>query len=134
MKTYNINIETKYFEPIRKGQITLLIFDKKYIDYVDGEEAEIIAKKGNYTIKADIKEAYIKSFKEITEEEAISAGFLNKDFLSDELQRRFNLNSLDIILNDINSYLFYLVRISPQKQENSLFFNNTTGGNYYDTF
>lgn len=134
MKSYNINIDTKYFEPIRTGQIRLLIFDKKCIDYVDGESAEIIAQKGEYSVKANIVKTYIKSFAEITEEEAFSAGFLNKEFLADELQRRFQMDTLDVLLNRMDSYLFYLIKISPKYKEDNLFFNNSVGGDYSDTF
>lgn len=136
MKTYDINIDTKYFEPIRNGQITTLIFNRKPIDYVNGESAEILAKSGEYTVRADINKVYVKSFGDITEQEAVSAGFLNKDFLADELQRRFKMEPIDILLNSIDSYLFYIIDISPKQkipQDNNLFYNNTTGGNYYDT-
>lgn len=114
MKQHDIHIDTKYFEPIREGQITLLIFDKKEISPDKGDYVE--ARKGGYSVKAVVEETYIKSFVEITEEEAKAAGFLNKDFLKDELIRRFKIDTLDQLLNTIDNYLFFLVKLDNKKQ------------------
>ena len=90
MKTHDISIEQKYFEPIRQGKISLLIFNKKIIDDVEPGDL-ILASKGNYGVEAVISSIEYKAFKDITEEEAALAGFLNKDFLKDELLNRFEL-------------------------------------------
>ena len=109
MKTHNINIDTKYFEPIRDGQIRLLIFDKKAINPEPGDCIE--ARRGEYSVKAIVEKTYIKTFAEITEKEANKAGFITKEFLKDELIRRFKIDTLDQLLNTIDNYMFFLIKI-----------------------
>lgn len=93
MKMHDININRKYFEPIRKGEIKLLIFNKKVIHNEEPGDC-IVAKIGSYDIKAKIKRTYMKSFEEVTETEAKDAGFLNKDFLKDNLIQELDLNTV----------------------------------------
>ena len=109
MKQHDIHIDTKYFEPIRNGQITLLIFDKKEINPEPGDC--VVARRGEYSVKATVEDCYIKSFSEITEGEAKAAGFISKDFLKDELIRRFKIDTLDQLLNTIDNYLFFLIKL-----------------------
>lgn len=113
MKQHDIHIDTKYFEPIRNGQITLLIFNKKEINPEPGDCVE--ARRGEYSVKATVEDCYIKSFSEITEDEAKAAGFITKDFLKDELIRRFKIDTLDQLLNTIDNYLFFLIKIKQDK-------------------
>ena len=116
MKTHDISIEQKYFEPIRQGKISLLIFNKKIID--DAEPGDLIlASKGNYGVEAVISSIEYKAFKDITEEEAALAGFLNKDFLKDELLNRFELKPKFSLVegNDINEEIFFLIKINTKE-------------------
>ena len=143
MKTHTINIDTKYFEPIRNGEITLLLFDKKIFDPETTDYIE--ARRGEYSVLAGVEECYIKSFAEVTDEEATAAGFLNRDFLKDELIRRFKIDTLDQLLNTIDEYLFFFVKVSPYKKnffdfkskqinvDDVDFFTNTTDMDLYET-
>lgn len=117
MKVHNINIDSKYFEPIREGKITLLIFNKKVLYGIEQDDC-IIASKGSYDVKAKIVRTYIKSFKEITENEAQKMGFLDKNFLKDELVRNFDLDKTfdfdsGYITKNIDNEIFFLVEITP---------------------
>lgn len=123
MQVHNISIDKKYFEPIRNGQITLLIFKQKIIE--EGNPGDyVLASKGNYDVKAKITRTYIKAFNDITDEEAQKAGFLNKDFLEDELVNKYNLSpSFNIssnFLSTINEELFFLISISTIEEPFSL--------------
>lgn len=129
MKKHTISIDTKYFEPIRKGQISLLIFNKKILN--ENEVDYIEAQKGGYSVIAKIEKCYVKSFGEITDEEAREAGFLNKDFLKDELIRRFKIDTLDQLLNHLDEYLFFLVKVSKKDEKSTLF--DDLKINIYDT-
>lgn len=127
MEQYSISLETKYFEPIRNGEITLLIFDRKQINPEAGDCIE--ARKGQYSVKAMVVDSYIKTFSEITEREAKAAGFVSKDFLKDELIRRFNIDTLDYLLNTIDDYMFFLIEISQNSRVKKI---NTTDTNFDD--
>lgn len=129
MKVHNININNKFFEPINNGQITLLIFDKKKIHNEKPGDC-IVSKVGAYEIRAVIKKTYIKSFDEITDEEAIKAGFLNKDFLKDDLINRFDIEPLFDLekITTIKDELFFLIEIEGSKKELN---NNTLNVNLY---
>lgn len=127
MEQYSISLETKYFEPIRNGEITLLIFDRKQISPEVGDCIE--ARKGQYSVKAMVVDSYIKTFSEITEREAKAAGFVSKDFLKDELIRRFNIDTLDYLLNSIDDYMFFLIKISQNSRVKKI---NTTDTNFDD--
>lgn len=130
MTVHHINIDRKYFEPIRQGKVNLLIFKKRTIK--DAQPGDcILASKGNYNVKAFINRCYIKSFDDITEEEAQKAGFLNKEFLRDELIYRYELkpryNYGKGELNDINNELFFLIELNEEKETKySLRAPNTT--------
>lgn len=118
MKVHDISIEKKYFEPIRQGKITLLIFDKKIIH--DAEPGDfVLASKGVYDVKAKIFDTEIKSFKDITEEEAKLAGFLNKDFLKDELLNRFDLQTKFTLEEgkNIDDEIFFLIKVNTTKDQ-----------------
>lgn len=125
MEQHNISLETKYFEPIRNGEITLLIFDRKQISPEAGDCIE--ARKGQYSVKAIVVDSYIKTFSEITEREARAAGFVSKDFLKDELIRRFNIDTLDYLLNTIDDYMFFLIEVSQNYKVKKI---NTTDTNF----
>ena len=120
MKVHNISIDKKYFEPIRNGQITLLIFKHKIID--DGNPGDyIVASQGNYDIKSRLKRTYIKAFMDITDEEAQQAGFLNKDFLEEELVKKYDLKPSfnlfsEIGMETIDKEFFFLVAIDTDEQ------------------
>lgn len=116
--TYDINIERKYFEPIRQGKITLLIFNTKIIHNAEPGDY-ILASKGVYDVKAKIIETKIKSFKDITEEEAKLSGFLNKDFLKDELLSRFDLQTKFTLEEgkNIDDEIFFLIKINTIEEE-----------------
>ena len=112
MKVHNINIDRKYFEPIREGKITLLIFKTKVLKNASPGDC-ILAAKGNYDIKTRFSKYYIKAFEDITEEEARKAGFLNKDFLKEELIHKYDLNPIfDFIdgVSSIDKELFFFNR------------------------
>lgn len=106
MTEHNININTKYFEPVHDGKITLLIFDKKIADCKPGDT--ITLRNGNYTVSKKIKKTEIKSFGDLTEQEAKAAGFINKDFLKDELIDRFDIGPFDF-LTGISENLIYCI-------------------------
>lgn len=113
MQIHDVSINNKYFEPIREGKITLLIFKQKVIhDETPGDF--LLASRGSYDIKAKIIRTYLKSFKNITDEEARKAGFLNKDFLKDELIQLYDLKpyfSFETGSN-IDNEIFFLVEVS----------------------
>lgn len=117
MKVHDISIESKYFESIREGKITLLIFDTEVIHDVEPGDS-ISASKGIYNVQADIVETDVKSFRDITDEEAGLAGFLNKDFLKDELLNRFDLkpNFSFEKGKDIDNKIFFLIKINTKKE------------------
>ena len=109
MKIHSINIDEKYLKGIKNGQINLLVFTRQIIhDYAPGDILEL--KAGALNTRMRILKGYLKSFSEITEDEAVSSGFLNKDFLKDEL---FNKNDFDIItkLYGIDDILLFLLLI-----------------------
>lgn len=116
MTQHNIRIDKKYFEPIRAGKVTLLIFKKQEI--FDFEENDtILSKYGSYEVEAAIKNTCIKSFKYITEEEARAAGFLNKEFLKEELIRKFELTpDFSLYNQNIDKELFFLIEIENKSQ------------------
>ena len=131
MKVHNVSIEKKYFEPIRQGKITLLIFDKKIIH--DAQPGDcILASRGVYDVRARIFDTQIKSFKDITEEEAKLAGFLNKDFLKDELLNRFDLQTKFTLEEgkNIDDEIFFLIKINTKEEENNM--NNFSKVNLYN--
>lgn len=140
MKMHNISIDRKYFEPIRDGRISLLIFDKKVLKNVTTGDCGI-ASVGNYDVKFKILRTYVKAFEDITDNEAMKAGFLNKDFLKDSLINDFDLKpvfSIALGLN-IDSTLFFIVEISPEfEEENSQdsvkvnLYKNTYDTNIYE--
>ena len=66
MKMHNISIDKKYFEPIRDGRISLLIFDKKVLKNVTTGDCGI-ASVGNYDVKFKILGTYVKAFEDITD-------------------------------------------------------------------
>lgn len=124
-KIHNINLPTKYFEPIRNKEITLLIFERKVIDkFSQGDKISL--RNGGYEVEALIEDTYIKSFGEITKEEAKRAGFLNKDFLKDELSQRFKIDGIDILLTDFNSRIFFLVDLKRKGIPYASMKKNTT--------
>ena len=135
MKVHNISIDSKYFEPIREGKITLLIFDTKIIH--DSQPGDyIVASKGIYDVKAKISSTYIKAFRDITDEEAAEAGFLNRDFLKDELLSRFELNPVFSFETgkSIDNDIFFLIKINTKEEEHYTINNpvkvNLYGKNY----
>ena len=109
MQIHSIDIDEKYLKGIEAGKITLLVFTRKIIhDYTPGDVLEL--KSGVSRIRTRIIKGYLKSFKEINETEAVSAGFLNKDFLKDDL---YNHNDFDIItkLYGIDDVLLFLLSV-----------------------
>ena len=131
MKVHNISINRKYFEPIREGQITLLIFNKKEIS--DAQPGDfILSSFGIYNIKAKISRVYIKAFEDITEEEAKNAGFLNKDFLQENLINELDLKSTTTCFGapNIDKELLFLIELNTEEEEHSML-NNSTKVNLY---
>lgn len=121
MKIHHISIKRKYFEPVRKGIITLLIFNKKII--YDAHPGDYIqASFGAYDVKAKIARTYIKSFKEITQEEAKQAGFLTKDFLKDELIKEFELEPKYHFgeINNIDDEIFFLIKLHNDEEHHKI--------------
>ena len=118
MQVHNISIKHKYFEPIRNGIINLLIFKTKVLDK-ESPGDYILAAKGNYDIKAKISRTYIKAFRDITNEEAKRAGFLNKDFLKEELIKEYDLNTVFSLASGhcIDEELFFLVELNNKEDE-----------------
>ena len=124
-KIHNVKLPVKYFEPIRNKEITLLIFERKVIDkFSQGDRISL--RNGGYEVNSLIEDTYIKSFGEITEEEAKRAGFLNKDFLKDELSQRFNIDGLDILLTDFNSKIFFFIDLKRKGTPYASMKKNTT--------
>lgn len=114
MTEHNINIERKYFEPIHKGQITLLIFKTQEILELS-ENDTIKARSGVYEVEAKIESCYIKCFQKVTDEEARKAGFLNKEFLKEELIKRFDLKPIISFLDDnIDKELFFFIKLEQK--------------------
>lgn len=122
MEVHNISINRKYFEPIRDGTISLLIFKKKVIH--NGKIGDyILASFGSYDVKAKISGISIKAFEDITEKEARMAGFLNKDFLKDNLISEFDLKSNFNVLSsleNIDDELFFLVELKIDEDHTML--------------
>lgn len=130
MTVHNISIDNKYFEPIRNKQITLLIFKEKVIH--DEQPGDcIVFSKGSYDVKSIIKRTYLKSFKDITEEESRAAGSLNKDFLKDRLINEFGLKPMLKIpgIDDLDSELFFLIELG----ESNEIHNTTSDVNLYSS-
>ena len=118
MKVHNISINRKYFEPIREGQISLLIFNKKKIS--DAQPGDfILASFGSYNVKAKISRVYMKAFEDITDEEAVKAGFLNKDFLEESLVHDFDLKPVNDYFGscNIDTNLFFLIELNTSEKE-----------------
>lgn len=131
MKVHDISISRKYFEPIREGQISLLIFNKKKIS--DAQPGDfILASYGNYNVKAKISRIYMKAFEDITEEEAKNAGFLNKDFLEDFLINEFSLKPIISHFGTpkIDEELLFLIELNTE-DENHFMINNPIKVNLY---
>lgn len=121
MKEHTININKKYFEPIRDGKISLLIFKNKIIsDFSIGDY--IYSSFGSYDIKAKISKVYVKAFEDITEEEAQKAGFLTKDFLKEELIKEYDLKTeFSFELGRvIDKELFFIVEINNYEESYSI--------------
>ena len=115
MTQHNIRIDKKYFEPIRRGEITLLIFKRQEIFNPQPNDT-IFSNHGSYEIEATIKNTQIKSFKYITEEEARAAGFLNRDFLKEELILKFELKpDFALYTKDIDKELFFLIELKSDE-------------------
>lgn len=150
MQKHNIKIDKKYFEPIRNKEITLLIFKKQCVyDFEDGDC--VLAQFGSsYDVEAEISRTYYKSFKDITEEEAKAAGFLNKDFLKDELISVYDLKGLFSFVTgyDIDDELFFLVELKDDEKNypynitdkvnlfdekhSTYYYSNYTNGGFYN--
>lgn len=131
MKVHNISINQKYFEPIREGKISLLFFKTKVVR--DGQPGDyILASKGNYDVKAKIVRTYIKAFEDVTDKEAQKAGFLNKDFLRDELANRYDLKQFfDVITGtSIDEEIFFLIELNTNEEEH-VAINNPVRVNLY---
>ena len=110
-KIHNVSLPVKYFEPIRKKEIKLLIFERKVIDkFSQGDKISL--RSGGYEVEVPIGNTYIKSFGEITEKEAKKAGFLNKDFLKDELICRFKIDTLETFLTNFDSRIFFFIDLT----------------------
>lgn len=122
MTEHNINIDTKYFEPVHDKKITLLIFDKKIIDCKPNDKLTL--QNGSYSVTATIEKTEIKSFGELTEKEVQKAGFITKDFLKDEMFRRFDIQPIDF-LRTIDGFLIYCIYL---KEQSKYTFNISTGG------
>lgn len=131
MKVHNIIIKHKYFEPIREGKINLLIFKKKVIS--DEKAGDfILANQGIYEVKAKITRTYMKAFFDITDDEAQRAGFLNADFLKDELINEYDLKPIYHYDtgNDIDKELFFLVELETNEEDHHKI-NNPVKVNLY---
>lgn len=121
MTEHPINIDTKYFEPTQQNQITLLLFNKQVItDYKPGDTIKL--QNAAYTVTKKIKNIEIKSFGDITDKEAQKAGFLNKDFLKDELIQRFRIDGLNYTLG-IDDLLLFCIHLQENKP-NTIIFNS----------
>ena len=134
-KIHDINLPVKYFEPIRNEEITLLIFERKVIDkFSQGDKISL--RNGGYEVEALIGDTYIKSFGEITEKEAKKAGFLNKDFLKDELISRFKIDALETFLTNFDSRIFFFVDLTIKGEPKASLKKNTTkiSNDYFDFF
>ena len=131
MKVHDISIDRKYFEPVREGRVSLLIFNKKKIS--DAQPGDfILASFGNYNVKAKISRVYMKAFEDITEEEAVKAGFLNKDFLQESLANEFNLRPVNGYFGsyNIDKELFFLIELNTSEEEHYTL-NNPVKVNLY---
>ena len=63
-KIHDVKLPVKYFEPVRKKEIKLLIFERKVIDkFSQGDKISL--RNGGYEVEALIGDTYIKSFGEI---------------------------------------------------------------------
>lgn len=118
MTTHEIFIDRKYFEPIREGKITLLIFKQKVIENPSIDDY-IKASFGAYEIKARIVDYFYKTFGEITENDSRKAGFISKDFLRDELHHKYQLNSTDY-LGDYSGEIFFCIEIDNELENNEI--------------
>ena len=130
MKEHNISIDKKYFEPVREGKITLLFFNRKIIHNEEPGDC-LIASRGSYDVKGTIKRTYMKSFHDITNEEAQKGGFLNKDFLKDNLIKEFDLDPIfDIeVLSKIDDEIFFIIELENMKKDE--YINNTFNVDLY---
>lgn len=124
MTQHNIRIDKKYFEPIRTGEITLLIFKKQEI-FNFKENDTILSKYGSYEIEAPIKSTYIKSFRYITNEEARAAGFLNREFLKEELIKKFELTpDFSLYSQNIDKELFFIIELKKEEKTHADYLTN----------
>ena len=134
-KIHDVKLPVKYFEPVRKKEIKLLIFERKVIDkFSQGDKISL--RNGGYEVEALIGDTYIKSFGEITEKEAKKAGFLNKDFLKDELICRFKIDALETFLTNFDSRIFFFVDLTIKGEPKASLKKNTTkiSNDYFDFF
>lgn len=134
-KIHDVKLPVKYFEPVRKKEIKLLIFERKVIDkFSQGDKISL--RNGGYEVEALIGDTYIKSFGEITEKEAKKAGFLNKDFLKDELISRFKIDALETFLTNFDSRIFFFVDLTIKGEPKASLKKNTTkiSNDYFDFF
>lgn len=125
---HKIHLDRKFFEPIKEGKITLLVFDKKNIgEWKSGDY--VYMNYGAYEVSASIKNTYVKAYEDITDEEANKMGFLNKDFLADDIIRRFNIDSLDFFLNDLKGRFFFIIEVEAKDyrpEQNTYYTKNMT--------
>ena len=66
----------------------------------------------------------MKSFGDISDDEARKAGFINKDFLQDELVRRFEIDGLSFILG-IDDLLLFCVYLEDDNKSDIFTFNSS---------
>ena len=123
MTKHSVNLDIKYFEPVYLGEITLLIFDKQVItDYKEGDS--VLLQNSSYVVLKKIKNIEMKSFGDISDDEARKAGFINKDFLQDELVRRFEIDGLSFILG-IDDLLLFCVYLEDDNKSDIFTFNSS---------
>lgn len=123
MTKHSVNLDIKYFEPVYLDEITLLIFDKQVItDYKEGDS--VLLQNSSYVVSKKIKSIEMKSFGDISDDEARKAGFINKDFLQDELVRRFEIDGLSFILG-IDDLLLFCVYLEDDNKSDIFTFNSS---------
>ena len=124
MVKFRKNLNWMYFGGIRDGKITTLFFDEAC--FQGAKRGDLISFDFlDSSVKKYFKFAKLVTFKDITEDEVKSAGFLTKELLAAHLADIYNFSIIPI--GDYSSYLdsklFYMVTFSDDIDEDNSSFS-----------
>lgn len=110
MKENSLTLPWMYFSGLKRGEIRILFFDK-FPFKEDVKKGDLITFVNfNSKIKMYFNYSEILPFKDVTDDIAKKAGFINRDLLAEHLIKRFNIESYSFIGEPaIDDELFYML-------------------------